>query len=264
MFQASQNHLSKCNGKQAQSKKTMFAGFRPIFCFSRAFGLVPFSIVCNAYGEVQSCKIRKIDCLWFAISICVFISLAILNFIQITTINYHQTAHFVLNVGNFLISTLCSIFYVLFYVINMRNRHHFVGVLQNLEIFDKEVSRKSALLIWYQCWTVSNLTAVFSTQMSTLNVHQNHNKEYRRSWQRIAISTMLTLIALSTVHIYCWFDVSKNLFEAQYIVYLISCVVHNFMTFAVFTSVITLLSYFHKRFAEVNSCLRYQCTFSIN
>lgn len=142
MIQTLQDHLKKSNDKQVRLKETMSAGFRPLFCFSRITGLMPFSVVCNSNGEVQSCKVKVVDVVWFTISICVCISLAILNYNQIhSSIDHqYQIAMIVLNVGISIISLLACTFFVLFYVINMSNRNKFLGSQENFERFDNEVN----------------------------------------------------------------------------------------------------------------------------
>lgn len=142
MIQTVQNYLNKSNDKQARLRETMFAGFRPLFCFLRITGLTAFSIDCNSNGEVQSSKVKVVDVVWFTIAICVCMSLAILNYNQIhPSINHqYQIATIFLNVGSSIISMLTCIFFVLFYSINMYNRQIFIDILRNFEQFDKEVS----------------------------------------------------------------------------------------------------------------------------
>lgn len=98
-------------------------------------------------------------------------------------------------------------------------------------------------------------------QMLTLNVHQNYERDYRRGWQCITISMMLVLIwMLSIYYMYGFSRIITN----NYIVYVCSCFVLNSMTFAVFISFTTLLNNLHRRFAIVNSCLRYHYSIPLN
>lgn len=131
-------------------KKTMFAGYRPIFCNSRIFGLTPFSIICNSNGEVQSCKVKVFDCVWLVVSICVYVLLVIFNYYLFISVisfihhqsnnQYRQTTFLVLNVGNSILVLLNFVFYILFCIINMCNRDKFLNILKMFEHFDKQVS----------------------------------------------------------------------------------------------------------------------------
>lgn len=141
MIQTLPNDLSKSNEKKVQLKKTMFAGFRPIFCFSRIIGLMPFSIVCDSNGEVQSCKVKRVDCVWFTISFCTHLTLAFLNYrlMDLSAEHHPQIANLFLCALNSILTMLSFICCSVFYVMNMCNRHKFFGILQNLGQFDKEV-----------------------------------------------------------------------------------------------------------------------------
>lgn len=252
MIHTLQNHLNRSNNKHVRLKQTMFAGFRPLFCFSRITGLMPFSIVCNSNGEVQSCKVKVVDVVWFVISICVCILLAIWNsYCLYSNISHHSPAMIVLNATGPILSILCFTFSALFYAINMWNRQKFLGILQNLERFDKEVSFNILYIESFPMY----LIVMFLIQMLTLNVHQNYERDYRRSWQCIPISMMLFWIWMFST--YYVFGDPKYL-TTKYAVYTCSCFVHGSMTLTVFITFITLLNNLYRRFACVNSWLRYQ------
>lgn len=142
MAQTSQNETKKSIKRLARLDGTMFSSFRPIFCFSRIFGSIPFSIVCNSNGEVQSCEVRVVDYMWFAISICVYITMVIFSYkvFSLNAANFHENATFVLFLVNAIFQWLSLIFGALFFVVNMWNRQIFIDFLKMFEQFDKEAS----------------------------------------------------------------------------------------------------------------------------
>lgn len=142
MIPTSQNYYDKTKERRARSKETMFTGFQPIFRICRVFGLLPFSIVFNLNAEIESCKVKRVDCVWFAISICVYLPLVIFNYhVLCLNIDKHQrNATFVLIMGNYLLQLFTLISTALFFIVNMYNRDKFVDILKNLEHFDKEAS----------------------------------------------------------------------------------------------------------------------------
>lgn len=59
------------------SKKINFAySLLPIYYFSRAIGLLPFSIIRDANGKVQKTRVSAFDFFWFVTSICLYLFLA--------------------------------------------------------------------------------------------------------------------------------------------------------------------------------------------
>lgn len=134
--------LGKSKEKEARLKKSMFAGFRPIFCFSRIIGLMPFSIVCNSDGELQACRVKVVDCVWFLLSICVYLLLAIFNLLYLNVRHQYKIALVTLFVGNSILTILNFISCVICYIINMCNRRKFLDILKMFENFDAEVSQE--------------------------------------------------------------------------------------------------------------------------
>lgn len=158
MIQALQSRIDKSKERQVRLKETMFTGFQPIFRICRVFGLLPFSIVYNLNGEIESCKVNRVDCVWFAVSICIYLSLVIFNY-HVLCLNLKQlqkNATFVLIMGNYLLQLFTFICSSLFFILNMWNRQIFIDVLKNFERFDKEVSQ--IVRIWKKYWKLLPLT----------------------------------------------------------------------------------------------------------
>lgn len=57
-----------------QVEKSCFSyGFRPIYYFSRALGLMPYSVIYNLNGEIQEHRFHIGDGLWLLSSSCLYI-----------------------------------------------------------------------------------------------------------------------------------------------------------------------------------------------
>lgn len=112
---------------------------RPIYYFSRLFGLMPFSILYDSNGDVQKPKVRFLDGLWFTISISVFLSIVIASVQEMEFISS-------LDLRMFMIVTMGLIFDAIFIVLDMFNRVKLVDIFKKFVIFDKAVR----FLIYYQ------------------------------------------------------------------------------------------------------------------
>lgn len=126
--------------RKAHFKKLSFAyGFRPIYCFSRVFGLMPFSITHVSNVDIQEPRVSDLDWLWFMISTLTYSSLAFLNY-QSMKLLYDPSVNLsVLVLGDKLLLVTVLICGVLIMVINMCNRFKLVNILNNFTAFDNEV-----------------------------------------------------------------------------------------------------------------------------
>lgn len=194
MVQTSQNRSGQATEKQVRPKESMFASFRPIFCFSRIFGSMSFSIVCNSNGEVQSCKVKVVDVVWLAISICIYLTLVIFyDVLSLNADDYRKSGTFPLFMGSYILQWLSFIFGALFFAINLWNRYTFLDILKMFEHFDKKASQRR---LYRKMFHNESNCHVILMQMSTLNVHQNYKKDYRRAWCYITISLVLISISI--------------------------------------------------------------------
>lgn len=131
-------HRAKDVSDQLQSN--FLQSFKPIYYFSRVFGLMPFSIVCNSSGEIQKHRVNRFDAAWFIVSICVFSLVAFLTYEHL--IYVHNDA-FILNSIVFFDNihiTMELVFAVLFIGMDMYNRSYIVDMMKLLATFDKEVN----------------------------------------------------------------------------------------------------------------------------
>lgn len=110
--------------------------FRPIYYFSRFFGLMPFSIIYDSSGEVQRPIITIFDGLWFVISMCSY-SFAVFLSIRLKIMK-QPSPTFVTILGNtFIMMTI--LYGVLAVAIDMCNRYKFIEIVKKFTGFDKEV-----------------------------------------------------------------------------------------------------------------------------
>lgn len=134
-------------GKKTCSKKShsnFVYSYRPMYYFSRFFGLLPFSFVCDSSGQLQVPQIRAVDGVWFVFTIVGYIVLAI-NSCQVPEppkeavplIYYSNTL--LLSVGLFNGANMI--------VVNMCVRFKFVTILKIITDFDKEASRSHMLIL---------------------------------------------------------------------------------------------------------------------
>ena len=130
------------NKKNPSKKYNLIYGLLPVYFFSRAIGLLPFSIVCNSTGKVQCARVRAFDFIWFVFSIGLYISMALFIY-QAMVIPKDPNESVILIIGDnlLLISGLASA--VIFILIDMFNRNRLVGILKNLTVFDDEVGENA-------------------------------------------------------------------------------------------------------------------------
>lgn len=64
--------------QNTDSRKLTFAhSLKPIYVLSRIFGFMPFTIVFDSNGAVQTARIKAIDFIWFMASIGIYMSSSI-------------------------------------------------------------------------------------------------------------------------------------------------------------------------------------------
>lgn len=132
------NHFNT-SGIKVQSQELNFAfSFRPIYYFSRVFGLMPFSIVYDSNGDPQVPRVGIFDLLWFVISICIYLPFVYYCYKQLAISN-DQSVPILFLLGAYILQMLDLIYGVLIIGIDMYNRFKLVGILKKITAFDKEV-----------------------------------------------------------------------------------------------------------------------------
>lgn len=127
------------NVTNTPNKNVLFS-LRPIYIFSRIFGLMPFSIIRNSNYEIQGVQVGKFDLLWFIISISLYSFMAIICF---------QTTHYVKSpinsvvivTGDRILLTICLCNCVIKVVMDMCNRFRLIDIMKKFAFFDNEVSK---------------------------------------------------------------------------------------------------------------------------
>lgn len=126
-------------GKKSDSKKSpdFISSYRPMYYFSRFFGLLPFSFVYDLNGELQAPRISIFDGVWFVVSIVFYVLLAISSYQPVEI--KHDPAPLV-TVSNALILTVGFTNGIVMIVMNVCVRFRFTTILKTITAFDKEAS----------------------------------------------------------------------------------------------------------------------------
>lgn len=115
------------------------SSFRLIHIVSRIFGLMPFSIVCQANGDIDRPTVTKFDILWFLISMCVY-SFGIFTLSQlIFPRGSNIYASYLVVLSDNITITLGLVLGFFAIVFDMNNRSKLVGIVKKISIFDKKV-----------------------------------------------------------------------------------------------------------------------------
>lgn len=123
-------------GKQMEKINFSYS-FRPIYYFSRVFGLMPFSITYDSNGEAQRPQIGIFDGIWFVFSMLIYSSSVYFIALKLMI---RTSATFVVIVGNTFL--LMSIIYGVGAVaMDMCfNRFKFTEIVKSFTVFDKQVN----------------------------------------------------------------------------------------------------------------------------
>lgn len=131
---------SKVGEKKVRLRKDNFAySFRPIYFFSRAFGLMPFSITYDANGEIQEPRISRLDGLGFVIGICIQLISTYSHIRNMKTSKDPNNASSFLMLCDYLLYVAVMAYGILLRGMNMYNRFKLVNILKEFTMFDKEV-----------------------------------------------------------------------------------------------------------------------------
>lgn len=127
--------------KKANSIKIDFAySFRPIYYFSRVYGLMPFTITYNARGAINGLEVKMTDLFWFIATLTLNVAMTLM--ISKDTL-YLQDLKFLSNMlsgADYFLEIYCMIFNLLLIGMDMWMRTRLVDILQRITTFDEEVS----------------------------------------------------------------------------------------------------------------------------
>lgn len=113
------------------------ASFLPMYRFSRTFGLMPFTLVADAKGNVRA-QIRLFDILWFILCIYLCLMMAFVYY-QNIQLPKGQHASSVLAYGNAFLTMLGLVYVITAVIMDMINRFKLIAILRMLNSFDNEV-----------------------------------------------------------------------------------------------------------------------------
>ena len=126
--------------------------FRPIYRFSWAVGLWPFTIVHHSNGTIQNARISRFDGFWVLISMC--FQLSAILYTSLNIVDHRNNMHGAPFIFPILFAmhqvTLLSIG-VIGTLMDMYNRQRLANILGNFIIFDNEVSSMNSLLFVHNC-----------------------------------------------------------------------------------------------------------------
>lgn len=123
----------------ATKSRDFVFSFRPMYYFSRAFGLLPFSLEFDLNGELQAPKIRIFDGVWFATCVTFYLVLSFDSWQAIEIKN--DEAPLISYINNSLLLTIGLSNGALLIILNMCIRFRFVKILKTFITFDKEASQ---------------------------------------------------------------------------------------------------------------------------
>lgn len=111
-------------------------GIRPIYYLSRTMGLWPFSIVHDSNGAIQRAQIRRIDALWFVISIAIYFTATLISF---ECVNRAHIGSLMILIFNYISQIVGLAFGTLIIAMDMCNRNRIANILEMFTAFDNEV-----------------------------------------------------------------------------------------------------------------------------
>lgn len=130
--------------KKANAIRIDFAhSFRPIYYFSRVYGLMPFTISYNARGSINGLEVKLSDLLWFIATFTLNVTLALMiskDSLYLQDLNVMSN---ILSGGEYFLEIYCMIFNLLLIGMDMWMRTKLMEILQGITTFDEKVSQSS-------------------------------------------------------------------------------------------------------------------------
>lgn len=127
--------------KRFVSSEINFAmSLRPIYRFSRAFGLMPFTIVLDEKCNIERARVRTLDILWCIIAIGSCIVMAVVYYKNIE-LPKGQNVSIILVFGDAMLVILGLIYACTVITLDMINRFKLIAILKSLNNFDTTVCK---------------------------------------------------------------------------------------------------------------------------
>lgn len=100
--------------RKANTIKIDFAySFRPIYYFSRVYGLMPFTITYNARGSINGLEVRLFDLLWFMAILVLNVTITLMISKDSLYLQDLKVLSNILNGGEYFLEIYCMIFNLL-------------------------------------------------------------------------------------------------------------------------------------------------------
>lgn len=111
---------------------------QPIYYLSRVFGLIPYSIIHDSNGAIKEPNVTKFDVLWLLISVGFYSLISVLTYNNMVSVQDPAAPHYILILGDYLVSSIIVVFGLVIIGMNMCNRFKLVDILKSITTFDKE------------------------------------------------------------------------------------------------------------------------------
>lgn len=249
------------NIKNAHSKQLNFEhGFRPIYYFSRAAGLWPFSICRDSNGVIQPARLSRLDGAWFFISLC----------LHLFAMFYYYLSLVELEGSNKTILTF-SILYTLFQIkslligafgiiLDLLNRYTLVNLLRKFIVFDSEVGH--FIHDHFYSINIANSSQIWSfKQMAKFGIYFNYKNDSRRAFAYLFVPSVITVTLIIASNITYEIYANKSIY---FILFEDIINLRPFIWIPIVISFTTFIRGLLERFVALNTLLRYSNMFKFN
>lgn len=127
-------------GDASKQNSVMIRSYRPVYIVSRIFGQMPFSIAYHSNGDIHRPVVKKLDALWFLLSMIAFICIIYLLIKFVNTDEIFNNLSPISFMGNYAIFVISSFYGLLAIISDMCFRSKIVDIFKKIDTFDKEVS----------------------------------------------------------------------------------------------------------------------------
>lgn len=129
-------------------KRGFVQSVSPIYFFSRAIGLMPFTIAHERNSKILRAKVTALDFVWFVIAMIVHISFVVIWYRNLDYKRIKNVSN-VVPIGMGAHATFGLIYSVICVAMDMCNRCKFVDLLRSFMTFDKEVRNYRINMVAY-------------------------------------------------------------------------------------------------------------------
>lgn len=240
------NQFPRVVQKAFPKQMDFWDGFKPVYYFSRAFGLLPFSICRTANGDMLEPKVNRFDGVWFLFTTVVFLSAPYFahRYIFAFGANMRIYISILLDDLHFVLSLM---FGALSITMDMCNRFEFAKLWAFFINFDREVS----ICSWY-VQTLWITIHIHRSQVSKIGIEFCYKSDYKRGWLCCTMATLAVLLLAILTYVF--------LLQSEHsirLTFVFMVIIQNCILVLMPVSFITLLFGLRQRYATLTSHLRY-------